>query len=90
MSEKRTVKRIRALKGARVAYKNGGATRNCTVRDLSDQGAKLRLESTMDIPDRFDLVFDDGNRHSCVVKWRDLVHIGVQFADAEGAVRNKD
>lgn len=88
MAEKRTVKRLRALKGARVVYKHGGATRNCIVRDLSEKGAKLRLESTMDIPDRFELIFDDGSRHSCVVRWRDLVNIGVQFGDTPSAVQD--
>ncbi|MBY3280539.1 PilZ domain-containing protein [Rhizobium laguerreae] len=81
MSENRNSVRTRALKGARIVYGNGSMTRDCTVRNLSAGGAKLIMQSTADIPDFFDLLFDDGARHRCVVRWRKLGDLGVEFAE---------
>ncbi|CDZ30935.1 PilZ domain-containing protein [Neorhizobium galegae] len=71
--------RMRALKGARIVYGSGTRTRDCTVRNLSAGGAKLVMQSTADVPDVFDLVFDDGARRACVVRWRKLGDLGVEF-----------
>ena len=79
MSEHRNSTRMRALKGARIVYGNGSMTRDCTVRNLSAGGARLVMQSTADIPDHFELFFDDGARKSCAVRWRKLADIGVEF-----------
>ncbi|MCF1449844.1 PilZ domain-containing protein [Agrobacterium vitis] len=81
MSERRDTARLRALKGARIIHGNGSMTRDSTIRNLSAGGAKLVLQSTADIPDLFDLLFDDGARRSCRVRWRKLTELGVEFLD---------
>lgn len=79
MSERRNSIRTRALKGARIVYGNAAMTRDCTVRNLSGGGAKLVMQTTADIPDLFELFFDDGARKSCIVRWRKLTDLGVEF-----------
>ena len=48
--EPRNEARRRALKGARIVFKGHGATIDCTVRNLSDRGACLNVESYVGIP----------------------------------------
>ena len=51
-----TRRRRRALNRARIAFKGRRATIDCTVLNLSDLGACLKVESPIGIPDTFDLV----------------------------------
>ena len=46
-------RRRRALKKARITFKGRWATIDCTVLNLSDLGASLRVESPIGIPDTF-------------------------------------
>jgi hypothetical protein len=72
--------RRRALKKARISFKGRWATIDCTVRNLSDRGACLNVESYIGIPDTFDLVLDNAPVRSCRVTWRKATQIGVEFA----------
>lgn len=78
MEERRTAPRHRVLKGARIAVGKGGVI-SCTIRDMSDKGARLRVASVIGIPDRFVLVTDDNARHSCTIIHRNEKEIGVRF-----------
>ncbi len=77
--EHRNVARHPALKGAHIAFKGRGATIDCGVRNLSDRGACLNVESPIGIPDSFDLVLDDACVRHCRVTWRKATQIGVEF-----------
>jgi hypothetical protein len=68
------------LKGARIAFKGHGATIDCTVRNMSNRGACLNVESSIGIPDSFDLVLDHASVCNCRVTWRKATQIGVEFA----------
>ena len=83
ISERRSVRRKHSLKGARIVFNHGSSSFNCAVRDLSDGGAKLVVDSVVDIPRAFDLRFDDGTppRH-CSVQWISGNSIGVRFMSA--------
>ncbi len=83
VSERRSVRRKHALKGARIIFNHGSSSINCTIRDLSDGGAKLVVNSAADIPGTFDLRFDDGTppRH-CSTQWISGNSIGVRFTFA--------
>jgi hypothetical protein len=48
--------RCRVLKGAHITFKGHWAAIDCVVRNLSDRGACLKVESPIGIPDSFDLV----------------------------------
>ena len=78
--ERRNVARRRILKGARIVFKGHEALIDCTVRNLSDRGACLNVESPFGIPDSFDLVLEHARAHSCHVTWRKATQIGVEFA----------
>ena len=71
---------MRALKGARIVYNHGRSSQDSKIRNLSERGAKLLVETTIDIPDSFKLIFDDGSSHDCLVRWRKLTEMGVEFA----------
>jgi hypothetical protein len=75
-------RRRRALKRARITFKGRWATINCTVLNLSDLGACLKVESPIGIPDTFDLVLDHTPVRACRVPWRKATQIGIAFAYA--------
>ena len=77
--EKRAVPRQRVLKGGRIVINDGFSTFQCTVRNLSPAGAKLKVASVVGIPDTFDLIMDDGRRFACTAIWKTEFEIGVQF-----------
>jgi hypothetical protein len=77
--ERRNVARYRALKGARIVF-GREAVIDCVVRNLSDRGACLKVESPFGIPDSFDLLLDNAPVRSCRVTWRKATQIGVAFA----------
>ena len=78
--ERRDAARHRVLKVAHIVFKGHSATIDCTVRNLSDRGACLNVESSIGIPDSFDLVLDRASVRNCRVTWRKATQIGVEFA----------
>ena len=78
MVETRIAPRYRVLKAAKIEY--GGATIDCTVRDLSITGAALEVPNQIGIPAKFTLVVPgDGLHLHCHVVWRKEFRIGVTF-----------
>ena len=77
--ERRGTIRHRTLKGARIATNVGHSTINCMVRNMSDAGALIRVTSIIGIPDRFELVMDDGRTFDCAVAHKSATDIGVSF-----------
>jgi len=73
-------RRRRVLKKARITFKDRCAVIDCVVRNLSDRGACLNVESYIGIPDSFDLVLDHAPVRCCRVTWRKATQIGVEFA----------
>jgi hypothetical protein len=70
----------RARKTAHITFKGHWATIDCTVLNLSDRGACLKVESPIGIPDSFDLVLDHASVRDCRATWRKATQIGVEFA----------
>jgi PilZ domain len=71
--------RHRVLKEAQIVFKGHEAVINCVVRNLSDGGACLKVESPIGIPDSFDLVLDHAFVGKCRVTWRKATQIGIKF-----------
>ncbi|MBB4066645.1 PilZ domain-containing protein [Gellertiella hungarica] len=71
--------RVRALKGARILLNNRASALDCTIRNLSDTGAKIALSTPTNLPDEFSLRFEDGRERQCIVRWRKLSEFGVEF-----------
>jgi len=78
--ERRNVARHLALKTAHIVFKGHWTTIDCTLLNLSDRGACLKVESPIGIPDTFDLVLYNAPVRSCRVTWRSATQIGVAFA----------
>jgi hypothetical protein len=79
--ERRNVARHWTLKRTHIALQGHAATIDCsTVLNLSDEGACLKVESAIGIPDSFDLVLDHAFVGNCRVTWRKVTRIGVAFA----------
>jgi len=75
---KRAAVRQRVLKAGRIAF--GGAGIDCVVRNISQTGAALEVESPLGIPHEFTLlVTADNSYRSCRVIWRKKKRIGVMF-----------
>lgn len=71
--------RHRTLKGALIVINDGFSTFKCTVRNLSETGARLMVASIIGVPDSFQLVMDDGRKFACTVVWKTESEIGVKF-----------
>jgi hypothetical protein len=89
--EKRNTARHRVFKRAQISFRGLHAAIDCVVRDFSDGGARLTVETSVGVPDRFELVRDGLPTKKCQVVWRHATQIGVQFIpeiDAEAAEEN--
>jgi len=85
MSEKRAKQRQRVLKSAKLRLNRGGII-DCTIRDISEGGARLRVASPLGIPEFVELVFGDETARPCRVVWRKEAQIGVEFQSEIAAV----
>jgi hypothetical protein len=77
--EHRAEQRRRVLKAGTISFGGGGAI-TCTIRNLSETGAALDVESPVGIPDQLTLLIEaeHSSRH-CQVVWRKEKRIGVRF-----------
>jgi hypothetical protein len=66
------------LKGALIVTNSGRSSFACTVRNLSNTGALLRVESVLGVPDVFELLIEQ-QRFSCRVVRRSAGEIAVSF-----------
>lgn len=83
MIERRRHHRSRTLRGARIAFGNMTMTMDCVIRDMTPASARLRLASTVGVPQAFTLLEDrDGTRRRCAVVWRSETEVGVEFVSA--------
>ena len=79
MNEKRGIKRRRRLKAGAICI-DDKCTIDCVVRNLSNKGASLEIESPIGIPDGFTLIMkEDWAKRSCHVIWWSARRIGVRF-----------
>jgi len=55
----------------------------CVVRNVSDSGARLRVDGSLSAPDTFELFIElDGSWVACEVVWRIGNEVGVRFTVA--------
>jgi len=77
--QQRNSQRRRSLIGAQIISNNGFSTLDCLVRDMSDTGARLKVENSVTIPEQFSLTLSDGRSFMATVRWRRVDTIGVSF-----------
>jgi len=79
MNERREIQRRRTLKAGTIRI-DDKSTIDCVVRDLSNKGASLEIESPIGIPDRFTLITKaNREQRACHIIWRLMRRIGVRF-----------
>ena len=70
----------RVLKAGVIAFNRGGSVVDCTIRRLSDKGARLDVSSTRGIPRKFKLnIATDSFSRVCSVVTKDERHLEVVF-----------
>jgi hypothetical protein len=57
----------------------GARTVACTVRNLSETGACLEIDSIFGVPTTFEFVLPERFRRACRVVWSNGSRMGVQF-----------
>jgi len=56
---------------------------DCIVKDISDAGARLKVQNVVSVPETFKLLISDGRSFEATVKWRRIDSIGVRFASVD-------
>jgi hypothetical protein len=79
--ERRQQRRKRMLKSGKILL--GKHAIPCAVRNLSEQGACLKVQTTEGIPEVFDFLFAGEPIRTCKTVWRDYTQIGVLFIRPE-------
>lgn len=74
--------RMRAFMAARILFNKGMMHVDCTIRNLSEGGAKLEISGAVTLPEEFDLVIPQKNqRRRARLCWRQDDACGVRFLD---------
>ncbi len=91
-ADRRDVQRTRAVRNAKIIAPRLASVIHCTVQNITDGGACLKVANTSGVPDSFELTFEHGRtRRACRVAWRTHDELGVAFhceksAEAQTAV----
>jgi hypothetical protein len=89
--DRRTIKRTRVLRSAKIIVPRRSPVIHCTVQNINNGGACLKLANTFGLPETFDLTFEHGRtRRSCRVIWRTDNQLGVSFTDTEKTIAAAD
>jgi hypothetical protein len=72
--------RHRVLKGAKIVSLNNWSVTDCTLRNLSDRGARIICENQATVPNEFRLMIPTDNtiRNAHVI-WRKDDMVGIEF-----------
>jgi hypothetical protein len=76
-TERRRAQRHRTLKAGKIVLHHTSVI-DCTIRNLSPEGALIIVDNAATLPAEFDLKFD-GETRRCTVAWRRLGRLGVKF-----------
>jgi diguanylate cyclase (GGDEF)-like protein len=80
--DRRSVARQRVLKRGQIVMPDLCSAVDCTIRDISPRGARLRVEGLFIAPDQFDLVFvSTGEKRRTARRWQKGNEFGVEFVD---------
>jgi len=84
--DRRGVRRTKVLRNAKIIVPQRSPVIHCTVQNLTDGGACLKVANTYGLPETFELTFEHGRtRRACRVVWRTSDMVGVTFQDEAAA-----
>ena len=80
LKDKRTARR-RPIRYTAWAVPEPGKLHGCVLSDISDSGARIDIENSKTLPDRFVLLLSSNGsaRRTCRVVWRKPQQVGVKF-----------
>ncbi len=80
MQDHRRHPRHRTLLSGKVVFDEGARSIDCTIRDTSESGAKIRLPGPEILPRTVWLIeLRSGMAHLCRISWRTQLEAGLQF-----------
>jgi PilZ domain len=87
--EQRQSPRIRSFLRGEIIHSNGASKTECTIRDISDTGARIQAPPSVTVPEFFTLTIPQrGSTERAQIVWRHGLEIGVIFP-AKAANFNK-
>ena len=91
MSERRSLQRGRTLLGGKIVFNTGRSVIDCTVRNLSDEGACVQVASPIGLPEYVHLLIaGDAEPRACNLAWHSGNRIGLSFAARDVSVPAND
>ena len=82
MDERRRSSRLKSFIKGTLRFENGRSCVDCLVRDLSDDGARLKLSAIVPTPDVLDLHMPSKDETRRIrIRWRRADELGVEFVD---------
>ncbi|MEP3277695.1 MAG: PilZ domain-containing protein [Stappiaceae bacterium] len=86
--ERRREIRQRMLKGGKIVFGGGSFIMDCTIRNLTGSGAKLRVSDSKDVPENIQLFTKSDEKITAgKVIWRTTRELGVEFSGEPVPVR---
>ena len=81
MEERRASHRSRTFRGGKILFNDRRSVLDCTIRNLSPEGACLQVESLVGVPAAFDLLIDGEEApRPCRLVWQSHDRAGVEFS----------
>jgi hypothetical protein len=82
--EQRRARRPRVLLSGRLVYGPDSLTVDCVIRDLTPEGARVKLAGSAMLSGPIALIeVGSGMAHACEISWRRLPEIGVRFQSSD-------
>lgn len=82
MVEHRSTPRVRSFLRGEIVHSNDASKTECTIRDMSDGGARIEAPPSVTVPEFFDLLIPQrGTRQHARIVWRHGAELGVSFQD---------
>jgi 3-phosphoglycerate kinase len=69
----------KTLKAGKIVFNGRKSAFDCTVRNMSETGAKVVLLSTLGVPGMVDLDLEEGTTYACRVARKTLTELGLEF-----------
>ena len=82
LDDRRNTERQTTLRKGSIVSQEGTSLADCVVKNISDEGAKLKCDPEAKVPPRFTLKLPNGNQRPCEVTWTGDGSVGVRFLDA--------
>jgi PilZ domain len=89
MDDKRKAARRRVLKEGKIVFADAMRVIDCTIRDMSPEGARLMIANSVGVPDTFMLYEkSSGLLYPATVAWRQASSLGVKFDGPASSVHD--